>query len=557
MTVTPPHGWLLTAPWWYWPRQDAAPRDTVPALQKYATAELVDEFLADPQRRLVFDDRADLTEPSPYDPATLLPVTVAEGKLTKLYLATHHRHYLVAAELHCDELGLPSPDRSDVCEAGFVIRRRRSPISHDRAKDARRRIRAVSVATARLGVLERRLRQAAAAGRIGQARFTALAEQRDLALKALQGRQSALTAWAAEAGVERELEGWFPLAVDGSGQVVPLPERPCKSLRPLPRIGRWSPVGEVTGEIHESVFPLYPLVPDPRDPGHDAAGRTIWFGVVPTATLDVELLPPEKKPKEGYVDRGPRFDDLSAYEIRCFVRRHDPACPRKPGERDCHGPLTWSEPTAPYRLAGQLDPRGTANRPVTVRLPSKAELKEGAKLGPGMGGIRIGSPDINLDVGSDGFQICSFGIPLITIVATFVLKIFLGIVVFLFGLWILLAFRLCIPPSIKIDADAQAFLAAKGPDFTADVDFEIELAKKPHEVDTKDTLRKSGESMDNGAKAALAPDPKSDLAAELQNEVPVDERFHLLRSLVINRLTAPEDDLRYEPRVERAEVFVP
>ncbi len=556
MTVTPPHGWLLTAPWWHWPRQEAAPRDTVPALQKYATAELVDEFLTDPQRRLVFDHRADYTAASPFDPATLLPVTATEAALRKLYLATHHRHYLVAVELHCDELGLPSPSRSDVCEAGFIIRRRRAEISPARAKDARRRIRDVSLAMARLGVLERRLRQGVAAGRIGQARFTALADQRDAALNTLRSKQNALTAWAAEAGVDRELEGWFPLAVDADGDVVRLPERPCRTLRPLPRIGRWGPVGEVTDEVHEGVFPLYPLVPDPRDTEHDATGRTIWFGVVPTATLDVELLPPHKKPKEGYIDRAPRFDDLSGYEIRCFVRRHDPACPRKPGERDCHGPLTWSEPTAPYRLAGPLDPRGTANRPVTIRLPSKEELKEGAKLGPGMGGIRIGSPDINLDPGGTGFQICSFGIPLITIVATFVLKIFLGIVVFLFGLWILLAFKLCIPPSIMISAEAQALLAGKGPEFEADAAFEAEFLAE-FGVDTKNALGKAGQAMDGRfPKAGLKPVPEPKLADDLPAQPPGD-RFHLLRSFAINRLTAPEDDLVYEPRVERAEVFVP
>jgi hypothetical protein len=44
--------------------------------------------------------------------------------------------------------------------------------------------------------------------------------------------------------------------------------------------------------------------------------------------------------------------------------------------------------------------------------------------------------------GLGGPAICGFAIPLITIVATFVLRLFLPIVVFLFGLWWMLRLRL-------------------------------------------------------------------------------------------------------------------
>ena len=55
-----------------------------------------------------------------------------------------------------------------------------------------------------------------------------------------------------------------------------------------------------------------------------------------------------------------------------------------------------------------------------------------------------------------GAAICHISIPLITIVAMFVLNIFLPIVVLLFQLWFLLAFRFCIPPSISVNADIDA-----------------------------------------------------------------------------------------------------
>lgn len=49
-----------------------------------------------------------------------------------------------------------------------------------------------------------------------------------------------------------------------------------------------------------------------------------------------------------------------------------------------------------------------------------------------------------------GPAICFFSIPLITIIASFVLNLFLPIVVLLFNLWFLLALRFCIPPSFSI-----------------------------------------------------------------------------------------------------------
>ena len=60
------------------------------------------------------------------------------------------------------------------------------------------------------------------------------------------------------------------------------------------------------------------------------------------------------------------------------------------------------------------------------------------------------------------FQICSFAIPLITIVAFFVFQLFLPIVVFIFQLWFLLTLRFCIPPDVDLTGGFGAELDAIG-----------------------------------------------------------------------------------------------
>src|SRR5205085_12390607 len=71
-------------------------------------------------------------------------------------------------------------------------------------------------------------------------------------------------------------------------------------------------------------------------------------------------------------------------------------------------------------------------------------------------------------------QICFFSIPLITIVAMFVFSLFLPILVFLFGLFFLLALKFCIPPSIQIDAGLNAQLDVVAPKIELDVNFDID-----------------------------------------------------------------------------------
>lgn len=538
--------WLLTAPWWHWPRQGMPPQDTAPALQKYATTRFAAEFLADPQRRLVFDPTADRIAAPPFDAVTFSPTSASTtATLTKLYQPVHHRHYLVAVELHCGRPGLPIPDRSTACEAGFVVRRRRADVPPELLAQARALQRALVKAHHQLRVINRRLGAAAVRRRVGLSSLTALGEQHAQATARVAQARQAIADWADARGVARTLEGWVALAVDASGTVVPLPERPGPDLRPLPGLGRWVPVPEVSETLDEASYPLYPLIPDPRDTRHDAAGRCLWFGTVPTVSADLERY---ATPQAGArADRAPRLDDLSVYEIRCVVRRHDPDCPTRPGTRDCHGLLTWSAPTQPFRLAAALDARGSANRPVTVRMPTRAELAEAA--GKGFGGIRIQAADYHTEAnGSGDFQICSFSIPLITIVATFVLRIFLPIVVFLFGLWVLLALKFCIPPSFSASADLDAALDAEGPS----ADFEVKFG-----VEVSGALNTAAAALFGSfGKGGLAPNPAPDPGG-LAHNATTDERFAIAKALATTVLRTPDDDLVYEPRIERAEVFRP
>ena len=46
----------LTAPWYRWERQGVHPRDSRPVIQKYDRPDMVEAFLRDPQRSLVFTD---------------------------------------------------------------------------------------------------------------------------------------------------------------------------------------------------------------------------------------------------------------------------------------------------------------------------------------------------------------------------------------------------------------------------------------------------------------------------------------------------------------------
>ncbi|WP_214408046.1 hypothetical protein, partial [Pseudonocardia lacus] len=295
----------------------------------------------------------------------------------------------------------------------------------------------------------------------------------------------ALAAGAVTPGSTRTLEGWVPAGADATGAAVDLPACPAPGGPvPLAGVGSWRLVDEQPVELTEAAFPLTALVPDPTRPGHDAAGETIFFGVVPTGSADVDP------------SGAARFDDTRDYEIRCFVRRHRPECPR--GGRHCTCPLTWSEPTEAYRLAAHFDLEGCANRPVTVQMPDLRRLHTDAlRLGPGgAGGVRFSSPpesalsfttnDLTATAAGTAMtnqkvQICSFAIPLITIVAFFVLRLFLPIVVLVFQLWFLLMLRFCIPPdaTVELGQDLLTDFENLGAGLAVDEDLAISLSGRP------------------------------------------------------------------------------
>lgn len=489
----PAHPWKLVAPWWRWRRQmadgsAASPRVTRPTIQKFNDPKFVEGFLKDPQHSLKFDESVDqvfLTNlvPVPVLSAgplinkaiTLFSAKKSDGTLDtreatlvaqgirKLFLQSHSRFYVVVCELHCDFAGFPSPAVDETCEAGFVVRRRVLRYAKAVESQAATLLRAIVSLQAQVAELDetaparpaaQRKRAAANAKKKKDGTFDA---ERAAAVADLTAKRAQLQAWRDANGVDSVLEGWIPSA--------------------LPRIGSWGPVEETpTTTTLEATFPLYRVTADPSNPTHDATGRAIWFGVVPTSAHETEAT------------GATRFDDDSAYEIRCFVRRHDPACPKRAHKPDCAGALVWSRPTDVYKLAPHHDLVGTSNHPVTIQMPKLGELAAQASSLPfgKFSPVKVIHTDSmqtkmsgkTVDSGSiGGPAICFFSIPLITIVATFVLQIFLPVVVLIFGLWFLLAFKFCIPPSFSIDLGVQAELTAIAslPSLDVDASFNITL----------------------------------------------------------------------------------
>ena len=519
-----PHGapWRLVGPWYRWPRP-GLPEDgrvAAPAIQKFAGNDFVKDFLARPQHSLRYDEVIDVV--NQHD---LVTATSASGKLAtlfalnsrgapaapgdtpyrarlapsslrKLYQPTHDRHYIVCCELHCDEPGFPRVARRRICQSGFVVRRRRSVVPAGvTAGDIEAQVAIVRRAEADLYELEvladtadnpalteglranARKRQAELSASSVPPTWDALMAGRRAELAA---KRKALQDWYRKVGVAVRIEGWFAQP-GGAG--------------PDAR-GEWRLLADdaaQTADITsgEQAYPLFALVPDPREASHDGAGRTMAYGVVPTKDLQHDL--------QGQ----PHFDDLSTYEIRCFVRAHHDCPPRAGKSPDCHGALTWSRPTEAFRVAAPFDVLGSNNRPVTIKMPdlrdlaAQAALRPRGKLSPVhfvqpqhlSPKIKDGKPEKNA-VG--GEAICSFSIPLITIIALFVLNLFLPIVVFIFQLWFLLVFRFCIPPSIKLAMDVDAALAVTPPGIDLDADFQVKVSGVAQTAAQLDALLKLG-----------------------------------------------------------------
>uniref|UniRef100_UPI003F49150D hypothetical protein n=1 Tax=Cupriavidus yeoncheonensis TaxID=1462994 RepID=UPI003F49150D len=502
----PTPSWRLVGPWYRWPRP-ALPEDgrvSRPSIQKFAGDDFIQAFLARPQHSLRYDAVIDVV--NHYDLVSAVPggslagklgglfalngerkpaqpgeqpfrARLAPSSLRKLYQPAHDRHYLVTCELHCEEPGFPRVARHKVCQAGFVLRRRRSivpaGITPAMIEAQVAPVRAAEAQMLELLTLAATLDEPASAAlkTATRARQQALANKAEVADWAallslrntqLASKRAALEAWYQSKGIGVQIEGWFPAMQDG---------------RPSKLYGAWNALTEVqqladaadTGELS---YPLFPLVPDPRDAAHDAAGRTMYYGTVPTAGIEHDA--------QGLA----RFDDQSTYEVRCFVREHQPAPMRVGKKPDCCGPVVWSLATEAFRVAAPFDVLGTANRPITIKMPDLRELAAQAAMRPRgkLSAVRFVqpqhmSPKVSgnaLNGGAMGGEaICSFSIPLITIIAMFVLSLFLPVVVFVFNLWFLLVFRFCIPPEIKFSADVDAALAATPPGVDLDADFAV------------------------------------------------------------------------------------
>ncbi len=544
------HPWLLAAPWYGWPRQaPVQPRETRPVLQKYETSRFVTEFLRDPQHSLKFVDedlvhRLELLPPLPaLGPPfgtrrrRLSTQTLVKTGTRKLFLDTHKRFYLVVCELHCDAPGFPSANRDQVCEAGLVVRRRRVEVGASSGlapkivtKQAAGLLRDIAMTSTQLENLER---IAALSGSEDDGLVASIRFRRADAVARLGAERRRLAAWSEEVGSVWALEGWLPSAFD--------------------KIGRWQQVEESPGEVTEQVYPLYPLVPDPRDAGHAGRARAIYFGVVPTSSA------------EAAVDGTARFDDQALYEVRCYVRRHDPRCPKKPVRGDCKGELVWSHPTETYRLASHFDLDGTGNQPVTIQLPDIPALQARAATArpsqlatvkmvspPGSGFQFADSGKIPTSGGMNpGIEICSFSIPLITIVATFVFKLFLGIVMLVFNLWFLLKLKFCIPPSAQVAGDVGAELSLIPPSLSVDADIDVAMSA-PASAALQAKLSADFDAEQGAGTGAALTGPAgytNKPLIELHKDLAADYR------LAANAPSFTET-LEYEDHVDRSEVTV-
>ena len=471
------HPWVLVGPWYRSESVGGPPADrtTAPIIQKYSDVNFMDKFVNEPQKSLRFVCE-DLVDRYCIDPNTLITPALREEHASnlKLFLHAHSRFYLVVCELHCVVPGFPSTKREGVCETGFVLRRKVPKVEQDLQVELARkqvRVRHIKQQIVKLsdaknkkgsrnkpgGNLLLKAKQQVMGSSIAdlnERRLLSLQEDLDEAVADLQN-------YVLTHKISAELQGWLPTENDES-------------------IGNWQEVVGKPKTIDEKVYPLYPLKFDPTNPEHSANGKTLWFGLVPTSSSDVD----------GHGN--PQLDESDLYEIQMFVRRKKNCCGGR-GRNCCHGELVWSDPTENYRLAAFFDIDGSSHKPINIKMPDLNALKEQANLGPagrGAGVKTIAPANSSLNFGSDGMempsvnpnlltrpgqQICFFAILLFFIVALFLFRLFLPIILFLFQLWFLLKLKLCIPPSLDFDVGLAADLEVHGPDIEAAIDFDASL----------------------------------------------------------------------------------
>lgn len=483
------HPWKLTGPWY---RGESiggiqGGRRSAPIFQKYADSDFANRIVTEPQQSLKFvsEDFVNRLVADP-DQVITLPIRKQNQENLKLFLDLHSRFYIVVCSLHCDVAGFPSVNREQVCEAGFVVRRRHLQVPEKAKKP-------LAAVLKERGELKAQILKSSSSEIKSSKQPTSLGQligdqsgkilekfNSEKLIKLQKGfaiNTSKLEALVDEFRIKRELQGWKPTDLKGVGNWVTVDETPqtlyeketAKRLRKK-EDGRLAPL--------EEFYPLYPIAADPNNDNHTAKGQTLWFGLVPTSSGDITS------------NSDVKFDDNSAYHIRCFVRRHKPHCPKKNNESDCSGELVWSEPTETYQVASAYDLDGASHRPINITMPNLDALKKQADLGPpGRGvGAKVSTPENSTpvfstkkmdlpDVGSPetrpNEQFCFYFSFLFFLVAMFLFRLILPIFMFLFQLWFLLKLKFCIPPSFEFDAGLRADLKF---DFSLEleVDFEFE-----------------------------------------------------------------------------------
>jgi hypothetical protein len=449
------HGMALRAPWYVCERgtfDRFDPRSFAPAIQKYDTADLVQRLVDDPTDSLVLDEQADVWSfPVPRGegdkPTTLRgllsPYVLARSSIRKLYQPSHQRFYAVTVELFCDTAGLPRPGNADGATVTFVLRRLHTTFGPDASDAAKKQLARAAAAFLFPRPFPEQPKDPDKDAYPPSDPTLDAAE--DLASTyRLQGDDVAKLAefeaknknLIATVGAKQELQGWVVTA--GRGSWKPL----------LPEWGHDAP--PVAGEEELPMWRL-PTSAAGCDP---ARSRSLWFGVIPTYSGELDG------------DGRPKLDDRTTYALECVVRK-----PQPPPRTGCPPFVTISGRSEPFRLAAFFDPAGTANRRIHVRLPDFAALAARAGDAPSGGGVAFERPaGSQLPAGplgkipgpasgtpsGDSAETCGYAIELITIVAAFVLSLFLPIVVFAFQLWWMLLLKFCWPTS----ADADAVLAA-------------------------------------------------------------------------------------------------
>jgi hypothetical protein len=429
------HPYALRAPWYVRERKHWTPFDPDafrPAIQKYAGTDFVDRMLADPRDSVKFvdDDLWAFPVPVPFGaPGTGRPrfvnFAMIRTPLCKLYQPLHERYYTVVTELFCDEPGLPRAGATERVDLSFVIRRERTLVRDPKAlSELSRSLRTQlyraqeHATTGPDDVKDDDLDDITAAARA--ARITLTPEQEALLRRAAPRTQT--QAWVAGPG----------------------------------RTGRWlrvddaAPPALLAGELE---LPMWQLPPR-EDDCAAARTRSLWFGVVPTHSADLD--------EQGL----PRLDNRAIYRIRCVARQHP-----GPGHEHCPDRFSWSEPTLPYRLAAHADPDGTKNHKVTITMPDLRAVAARAGQPAGPGGVEIVQPpgsQFRMDtssfppvqlpggMGTDTSR-CTFALELFMIVSMFVFSLFLPIVVFVFQLWWMLLLKFCLPRPDDALADLEAY----------------------------------------------------------------------------------------------------